>query len=103
MARGRKAVVTDTTPGKVLALALLANAPILLGFVLVPLLAGPASAQAFVPYVLFGTPPVAAWSLLFYARAPPERRAHRAARIGVLLDGVALLLWIFVLLPTLLR
>jgi hypothetical protein len=102
MARGRRAHDVDTTPGKVLALALLANAPILLGFVLAPLFGGPEAARAFVPYVLLGTPPVAAASLWFFARAAPERRAHRAARIGVLLDGVGLLLWALVALPLLL-
>ena len=100
MAKGRRtaeALATDTTPGKVLALALLANAPIFVGFVLVPLFSGPLAARETAPYVLVGTPVVAAWSLVVWARAPPERKGHRAARIGLLLDGVALLLWVLVL------
>ena len=99
--RASRALAQDVTPGKVLALALVANAPVALGFVLVPLLSGPEGARAFVPYVLLGTPPVAAWSLWVYARARPEQRAHRAARIGLLLDGVALFLWALVLAMTL--
>ena len=96
--RTSQALAVDATPGKVLALALLANAPILVGFVLVPLFAGPAAARGFAPYVLFGTPVVALWSLVVWGRAPAERKAHRAARIGLLLAGTALLLWLLVLL-----
>lgn len=102
MAQGRRtrdALAVDATPGKILALALVANAPILVGFVLAPLLAGAESARAFAPYVLAGTPVVAAWSLFVYFRAPPERKAHRASRMGVMLDGVALFLWALLLLP----
>lgn len=105
MATGRRAsraLAVDATPGKVLALALLANAPVLAGFILAPLFASPAAGRAFAPYVLFGTPVVAVWSLVLWARAPAERKAHRAARIGLLLDGVALLLWVLVLLLTIL-
>lgn len=91
--RTAQAMAVETTPGKVLALALLANAPILVGFVLVPLVASPEAARAAAPYVLFGTPVVALWSLVVWVRAPPERKVHRAARIGLLLDGVALFLW----------
>lgn len=103
--RRAKALATDTTPGKVLALGLLANAPIAAGFVLAPLLArgDPASARAFVPWVLVLTPPFALLSLGFFLRAKPERRQHRAARIGALLAGVALLLWGVLLLLTLTR
>lgn len=100
---GRRAkLAEDTTPGKVLALALVALAPIAVGFVLAPLFSSPAAARPFVPYVLVGTPVVAAWSLVVWSRASPDRRAHRAARIGLLLDGVALLLWGLVLLMTVL-
>lgn len=102
MAPGRRAsqaMAVDATPGKVLALALVANAPILVGFVLVPLFSGPEAARAYAPYVLFGTPVVAAWSLWVWWRAPPQRRSHPASRIGVLLDGTALLLWVLVLIP----
>jgi hypothetical protein len=98
MARGRKAIQTDTTPGKVLVLALLANAPIAVAFIVAPLLAGGAAqARALAPYVLWGTPPLAAASLLVYIRAPEDRKMHRAARIGLLLDAVALALWLLVL------
>jgi hypothetical protein len=97
--RTTQALAVDTLPGKVLALALVANAPILVGFVLVPLLSDPASARSFAPFVLFGTPLVAIWSLVLWIRAPPERKAHRAARIGLLLDGVALFLWVMLLIP----
>jgi hypothetical protein len=102
MATGRRtsqALAVDATPGKVLALALLANAPIFVGFVLALLLSGPDAARAFAPYVLFGTPLVALWSIVLWARAPAERKAHRAARIGLLLDGVALFLWVMLLIP----
>ena len=97
--RTSRALAVDTTPGKILALALLANAPILVGFVLVPLLAGPAAARSAAPFVLFGTPVVALWSVALWARAAPERKAHRASRIGLLLDGVALFLWVMLLVP----
>lgn len=106
MRQGRRtsqALAVDATPGKILALALVANAPILVGVVLAPLLSGPETARAFAPYILFGTPVVAAWSLLVWWRAPPERKAHRAARIGVLLDGLGLFLWLLVLVPFLAR
>ncbi|HEX2022154.1 MAG TPA: hypothetical protein VHH36_05535 [Candidatus Thermoplasmatota archaeon] len=96
MARGRKAVVTDTTPGKVLLLALLAAAPVALAFVFAPLATGGATTPTFLRLVLFGTPVLAAWSLVLYVRAHPGRRAHRAARIGLLLDGVCLFLWLLV-------
>lgn len=102
-ARRAKALSTDTTPGKVLGLALLANIPIAAGFILAPLLArGDASAgRAFVPWVLAITPLFATASVIVYARAKPERRAHRASRIGLLLAGTATLLWAFLLALTL--
>ena len=101
MTRGRKAV-EDTTPGRVLALALLANAPILVGFVLVLLVTGgdAAAARRFAPAVVWATPLFAVLSVGVYARASPERRAHRASRIGLLLSVVALLLWALVLVST---
>lgn len=99
--RAAEALAQDTTPGKVLGLALVANAPIALGFVLTLMISGPAAARAFIPYVLYGTPPVALWSIAIYARAPAARKAHPAARIGLLLDAVALLLWALVLAMTL--
>lgn len=103
--RRARALATDTTPGKVLALALLANAPIAAGFVLGPLLSGgdAARARAFVPFVLVLTPVLAAAALLVYFRARPDRRAHRAARMGVVLAGVALLLWSVLAALTLMR
>lgn len=101
MARqGRRAVApVDTRPGQVLALALLANLPVLVGFVLAPLLSGgsPEAARAMVPVVLWATPLLAAASLLVFARAPPDRRRHRASRLGLVLDVVALALWALVL------
>ncbi|HWH09043.1 MAG TPA: hypothetical protein VNX21_07565 [Candidatus Thermoplasmatota archaeon] len=103
--RRARALATDTTPGKILALALLANAPIAAGFVLAPLLSrgDPARAQAFVPWVLILTPALACLSLVVHARARPDRRQHRAARMGVVLSGVALLLWAVLLALTLAR
>lgn len=100
--RGRKAF-EDTTPGKVLALALLANAPILIGFVLVMLFTGgdTTAARRFTPLVLFMTPLFAVISVLLFVRAKPERRAHRASRIGIMLAIVALGMWVLVLIPTL--
>lgn len=100
--KGRQAR-EDTTPGKILALALLANAPIFVGFVLVLLLTGgdTAAARRYAPLVLFATPVLAVLSLGVYLRAPADRRAHRASRIGVVLAGAALLLWVLVLIPSL--
>lgn len=100
MAKGRRAVAVDTKPGQVLVLGLLANVPVALAFVVAPMLgrADPrAAADPFVPFVLWGTPVVAAWGAVVFARAPAERRAHRAARIGVLLCAVALLMWALVM------
>lgn len=98
MAR-RKPVREDTTPGKILALALLANAPLFLGFVLVLLVTqgDTAAARRFAPLVLWATPLFAVLSLGIFLRAAPERKAHRASRIGVVLDVVALLMWALVL------
>lgn len=96
--RAARAAGVDTTPGKVLALALLANAPIAVGFILAPLLTGDAaSGRAYAPVVLWATPPFALLSAYLYARAPHGRRAHRAARIGLLLSVTALVLWALVL------
>lgn len=103
MARGRKAVGADTRPGQVLLLALVATAPVALAFILAPLVTGGATTPFLVRLVLFGTPVVAAWSLVVFLRAPPAARAHRAARIGVVLDGVGLLLWALVAVSLLLR
>lgn len=100
MALGRRTrdLGTDTRPGQVLALALLANAPIFLGFVLVPLFnrGDPSAATAFVPYVLMLTPVMAAFSLLVFLKAGPARQ-HRAAKIGLMLALTALVLWLLVL------
>lgn len=76
-------------------LALLANAPIALAFVLAPLFArsDPTAARVFLPLVLWATPPLAVWSVVVFVRAPPHARAHRAARIGLILAATALLLW----------
>jgi hypothetical protein len=95
----------DTTPGKVLVLAVLANAPIAAGFVLVPLFSGAdrSASLGFVPYVLWVTPPLAVASLWSFARAPRDRKMHRAARIGAILAVIALVLWALVLALTLLR
>lgn len=92
--RRARALATDTTPAKVLVLGLLANAPIAAGFVLAPLLArgDPAAGRAFVPYVLWLTP-APALAALWLWRAKPDRRSHRAARMGVVLAATALLLW----------
>lgn len=102
MPRGRR-VQEDTTPGKILALALLANAPIFVGFVLVLLITGgdAEAARRFAPLVLFATPLLAVLAIGIFVRAPPDRKAHRASRIGIVLAAVALLLWVLVLIPTL--
>ena len=105
MARGRRARDVDTTPGKILVLGLVANLPVFVGFVLMPLLTGgdrTAGLRA-VPYVLFGTPLVAAFGLVLYVRAPAERRQHAASRLGLMLGLVGLLLWGLVLAMVLLR
>lgn len=93
----------DTTPGKILALALLANAPIFVGFVLVPLFTGgdAAAARRYAPLVVWATPLFAVLALGVYLRAPAARKAHRAARIGAMLAVIGLLLWAFVLYSTL--
>ena len=93
----------DTTPGKILALALLANAPIFVGFVLVLLFTGgdTSAARRYAPIVLWATPLFAVLAIGIFARAPRERKMHRASRIGILLAGVALLLWALVLIPSL--
>lgn len=103
LAQGRRAAAAlaqDTTPGKILALALLANAPVFVGMVLVLLITGgdTTAARRFAPLILFATPIFAILSVGIYVRAPPERKAHRASRIGLLLDGVAVLMWLLVLL-----
>jgi hypothetical protein len=95
--RRAKALATDARPGQILALALLANAPILVGFVLAPLASGPQGGRAFVPFVLWSSAPLAVASILLFVRTAPGRRQHRAARIGLLLALVALLLWALLL------
>lgn len=102
MARGAR-TREDTTPGKILALGLLANAPLFVGFVLVLLFTGgdTEAARRFAPLVLWATPLLAILSIGFFVRAPLDRKTHRASRIGVLLAGVALLLWSLVLIPSL--
>ena len=85
--RRAAALAQDTTPGKILTLAILANAPLFLGFVLVLLLTqgDTAAARRFVPLDLFATPLLAVLSIGIFVRAAPERRAHRASRIGLML------------------
>ncbi|HET6403276.1 MAG TPA: hypothetical protein VFH78_01410 [Candidatus Thermoplasmatota archaeon] len=101
MAKGRR-VVEDTTPGKILALALLANAPIALAFILIPIyLNDPVAARRYAPIVVWATPLFAVLSVMTFVRAKPERRMHRAARIGLVLAVVALALWGLVLYATL--
>lgn len=94
----RRQAREDTTPGKVLALALLANAPIFLGFVLVLLFTqgDTMAARRFVPLITWTTPLFAVLSVGVYLRAPGDRKAHRASRIGLTLAIVALLLWALV-------
>jgi hypothetical protein len=99
--RGRKAVDTETTPGKILALALVALAPEAFAFILMPLATGGQTDRTLVQVVLYGTPIVAIASLVLFARAPSVRREHRASRMGALLSGIALLLWVLVLIPAL--
>lgn len=81
-------------------MALLANAPIFVGMVLVLLITGgdTTAARRFGPLILFATPLFVVLSVGVFVRAPPERKAHRASRIGLLLDGVAILMWLLVLL-----
>lgn len=96
--RTAQATGIDTTPGKVLALALLANAPIAVGFVLAPLITrDPQAGRAYAPVVLWTTLPFALLAVVVYARAKPEMRAHRAARIGLVLAVTALGLWALML------
>lgn len=57
-----------------------------------------AAARRFAPLVLWATPLLAVLAILVYVRAKPDRRAHRASRIGLLLACVALALWLLVLL-----
>jgi len=98
-------LATDTAPGKVLVMGLLANAPIFLAFILLPLLAAdtPGAPQRYLPLVLFGTPVAAILAFGFYRRASPTARGHRAARLGVILAFVALGLWALALSLILLR
>lgn len=108
MARvGRRAVdlSVDTRPGKVLALSLVANAPVFVGFVLTPLFAqgDRTAALTFVPLVLWVTPIFALSGLFVYARADAAARNHRAARIGLLLCVLGLLLFALVLAAVLTR
>lgn len=92
-------MAVDTTPGKILAMAILANVPIAAAFVLVPLFAGgdPQASRPLIPFVMWLVPPLAMGSTFVYFRAPKDRRAHRAARIGIVLAFVALALWVFML------
>lgn len=100
MARGRKAV-EDTTPGKILALALLACAPIAVAFIFVPL-TGARPTRDLLLVVQIVTPIAAGLSVAMFLRAG-ERRTHRAARIGILLAGTALFLWALTIVPLLVR
>lgn len=97
--RHQETAAVDTRPGKILVLALLALAPIAIGFVLAPLFTGgnPATARPFIPYVLYGSPILAAGAVGMYATTKPVPRSHRASRIGLILGVVALLLWALVL------
>ena len=103
--RAREALRQDTTPGRILLLALVANAPIFLGFVLMPLLTGGdrRSGLGVLPYVVYGTPLVAIGSLGVYLRAPVERKRHNASRLGIMLAIAALVLWLLVVLSPGLR
>jgi|SRR5581483_10910302 len=106
--KGRRAAAAlrqDTTPGRVLALALVANLPVFLAFILLPLLAsGDRRAGLWLlPYVVYGTPLVAIGSLGVYLRAPQERKRHNASRLGLMLALAALLLWLLVVLSPGLR
>lgn len=95
----------DSRPGAILALALLANAPIFVGFVLAPLFTGgnAIAARAYIPAVLWTSAPLGLACLALFLLTPKMRREHRAARIGLLLALVALLLWALVLALTLRR
>lgn len=99
VAKGRKARETDTTPGKVLLLALVANLPVFLGFVVLPVARGGDRSASFaaVPYVLYGTPIVALGALVVYLRAPTPRKQHAAARMGLALTVVAFVFWALIL------
>ena len=55
-----------------------------------------AAARRYAPLVTWITPLLAILSLGFFVRARPEAKAHRASRIGLVLDLVALLLWALV-------
>jgi len=93
----------DSRPGAILALALLANAPLFAGFVLAPLFTGgnAQAGRAYVPWVLWLTAPLAIASIGLFVRTEAHRREHRAARMGLLLALVALLLWALALALTL--
>lgn len=93
--RRARALATDTTPGKILVLGLLGNAPSAVAFVLAPILArgDPTASRPFIPWVLVLAPLLAVPAIWVFARATRERRAHQASRIGILLAGVAILLW----------
>jgi len=108
MARGRRAqeaLMEDTTPGKVLLLALVANAPVFLAFIVWPLFhqGDRASGLGFLPYIVYGTPIVALGALVVWIRAPRERKAHNAARLGLLLTIAAFVMWLLVVLSPALR
>jgi len=56
-----------------------------------------AAARRFTALILWATPFFAVLSVALYARASPDRRAHRASRTGLMLALIALLLWGLVL------
>lgn len=98
--QGRR-TVTDTRPGQVLSLALVANAPVAYAFILVPLVTREAAGMTAMMAVAWLTPLFAAASLFVFSRASPDARMHRAARIGRVLAVTGLLLWLLVVIPLL--
>lgn len=98
--RAQLRLETDTRPGQVLLLSILAAAPIAVAFILLPLAMGATHRYAILAS-LVATPILAAWSLVVLVRAPVEARAHNASRIGFFVDLATLLLWVLVLIPAL--
>lgn len=86
-------------------LALVANLPILLAFVLLPLVSGGdrRSGLWLLPYIVYGTPLVAIGSLGLYLRAPTDRKQHNASRLGMMLALAAMALWLLIVLSPGLR
>lgn len=91
----------ETRPGQILLLGVMAAAPIAVAFILLPAVFG-VTHRAAILATLYGTPALAAWGALIYARSPPEVRGHNAARVGALVAGVSFVLWMLVLIPAIL-